>query len=46
MPLPGLTVREVMHPNPVAVPADCPIREVMRLMNDHRIGAVVVYSAA
>lgn len=46
MSLPGITVREVMHPNPVAVPADTPLREVMRLMNEHRIGAVMVYSSA
>lgn len=42
MPLPGLTVRDVMHTEPVVVPADCPIREVMRLMNEKRIGAVMV----
>lgn len=46
MALPGLTVRDVMHTDPVVVPADCPIREVMRLMNERRIGAVMVYSAA
>ncbi len=43
--LPGLTVRDVMHSDAVSVPADTPIREVMRLMNERRIGAVMVYSA-
>lgn len=42
MPLPELTVRQVMQPDPVAVPPDCPVREVMRLMNRHRIGGVLV----
>ncbi|CAN5230344.1 hypothetical protein BH11PLA2_BH11PLA2_21590 [soil metagenome] len=37
----AVTVRDVMHPGPVAVPPDAPIREVMRLMNEHRIGAVM-----
>lgn len=46
MPLPGLTVREVMSANPVVVPADCPIAEVMRRMNEQRIGAVMVEGPA
>ena len=46
MPLPVLTVREVMTAEPVVVPADCPIREVMRLMNERRIGAVLVVGPA
>jgi serine phosphatase RsbU (regulator of sigma subunit) len=42
MPTPEITVRQVMHPDPVAVPPDCPVAEVMRLMHCHRIGSVLV----
>jgi serine phosphatase RsbU (regulator of sigma subunit)/CBS domain-containing protein len=38
----ALTVRDVMHAAPVVVPPDCPVREVLRLMNEHRIGAVMI----
>ena len=44
MPEPSLTVRQVMQPNPVAVAPDCPLRDVLALMNEYRIGAVVVVS--
>lgn len=37
-----LTVRQVMQPEPVFVPPDCPIKEAMRVMNRNRIGAVLV----
>lgn len=37
-----LIVRQVMQPEPVTVPPDCPMHEVMRVMNRHRIGAVLV----
>jgi phosphoserine phosphatase RsbU/P len=38
----ALTVRDVMHTTPVAVAVDCPIRDVMRAMNEYRVGAVMV----
>ena len=34
MPMPGLTVRDVMNPEGVAVPADCPIRGVLDRIGD------------
>jgi phosphoserine phosphatase RsbU/P len=37
-----LTVRQVMQPEPLFVPPDCPIREAMRLMSRNRVGAVLV----
>lgn len=40
-----LTVRQVMQPEPVRVPASCPLREVMDQMNRLRIGAVLVTGA-
>lgn len=40
-----VTVRDVMQPDPVAVRPDCPVREVMRHLNAHRIGAVLVTAA-
>lgn len=39
---PLLTVREVMQPEPVAVPPERPLRDALGLMNERRIGAVVV----
>jgi serine phosphatase RsbU (regulator of sigma subunit)/CBS domain-containing protein len=42
MPLSDLTVRQVMQPEPVTVEPSRPIREVLELMNRHRIGAVLV----
>lgn len=42
MPELPLTVRQVMQPDPVVVPPDYPIRDALGLMNDRRIGAVVV----
>jgi sigma-B regulation protein RsbU (phosphoserine phosphatase) len=39
---PQLTTREVMQSDPVIVPPDCPVAEVMRVMNRDRIGAVLV----
>jgi serine phosphatase RsbU (regulator of sigma subunit) len=37
-----LTVREVMQPHPVIVPPTCPLREVVGVMNEKRIGGVLV----
>ncbi len=37
-----LTVRQVMQPEPITVPPDAPIRDVLRTMNRNRIGAVLV----
>ena len=37
-----LTVREVMEIEPVSVRPDCRVQEVIRLMNVHRVGAVLV----
>lgn len=42
MPDPFLRVRHFMHPDPVMVEPGRPIREVLGVMNDRRIGAVVV----
>jgi phosphoserine phosphatase RsbU/P len=42
MSLSELTVRQVMQPNPIAVPPGCPIGEVLELMNAARIGSVLV----
>lgn len=39
---PALTVRQVMEPNPVGVPPDCPVSVVLDLMNTRRIGSVLV----
>lgn len=39
---PALTVRQVMQPNPIAVPPGCPVGEVLELMNAERIGSVLV----
>lgn len=41
----ALSVRQVMQPEPVVVPPECPLREVMEQMNRLRIGAVVVADA-
>src|SRR5262245_25520057 len=38
----SLTVRQVMQPEPVVVPPDCPLRDVLEQMNRLRIGAVIV----
>ena len=38
----SFTVRQVMQPDPVAVQANRPLREVLALMNRFRIGAVIV----
>jgi serine phosphatase RsbU (regulator of sigma subunit)/CBS domain-containing protein len=37
-----LTVRQVMESNPVVVPPDRPVGELLRLMNERRIGSVLV----
>src|SRR5947208_16968975 len=42
MPMTDLTVRQVMQPDPVTVEPGRPIRDVLDLMNRHRIGAIVV----
>src|SRR6478672_1112957 len=42
MTSPELTVRHVMDKTPVAVAPDCPVSEVLRLMNHRRIGSVLV----
>ena len=39
---PELTVRQVMQPDPIAVPPGCPLGEVLELMNAQRIGSVLV----
>jgi phosphoserine phosphatase RsbU/P len=40
-----LTVRQVMQPEPITVPPDAPIRDVLRTMNRNRIGALLVVRA-
>lgn len=40
--LAAVTVRDVMVGEPIIVPPDMPIQDVVRLMNAHRIGAVLV----
>lgn len=40
------TVRQVMQPEPIVVPPECPLRDVMAQMNRLRIGAVVVTEGA
>ncbi|AMV27840.1 Arabinose 5-phosphate isomerase KdsD [Gemmata sp. SH-PL17] len=42
----SLSVRQVMQPEPITVPAECPVREVMEQMNRLRIGAVIVVNGA
>lgn len=42
MASPELTVRHVMDKTPVAVAPECPVSEVLRLMNHRRIGSVLV----
>ena len=42
MTSPELTVRHVMDKTPVAVAPDCPVSEILRLMNHRRIGSVLV----
>lgn len=42
MPAPELTVRQVMQPEPISVPSSMKIQDAIRLMNDRRIGAVIV----
>lgn len=37
-----LTVRQVMDPEPVVVPPDAPVGELLLLMNERRIGSVLV----
>lgn len=37
-----ITVRQVMQPEPITVPPDTPIRDVLRMMNRNRIGAILV----
>jgi serine phosphatase RsbU (regulator of sigma subunit) len=39
---PLLTVRQVMQSEPVMVPPEFPLREALGLMNDRRIGALIV----
>ncbi|WP_228498875.1 PP2C family protein-serine/threonine phosphatase [Thermogemmata fonticola] len=42
MQAPLLKVRDVMESQPVTVSPDCPLREVLLLMNERRIGSVLV----
>lgn len=42
MPAPELTVRHVMDPRPVSVAPAYPVQEVLRVMNERRIGSVLV----
>ena len=44
MQVPFLTVRQLMQSDPVVVPPTCPLREALALMNQFRIGAVIVVS--
>lgn len=37
-----VTVRHVMETRPIGVAPNCPLHEVLRLMNQHRIGSVLV----
>ena len=37
-----LSVRQAMQADPVLVPSDCPVRDVLDLMNRQRIGSVLV----
>lgn len=46
MSAPTLTVRTVMHPDPVRVLPDHPVGDVLLLMNRERIGSVLVCDAA
>ena len=39
---PFLSVRQLMQPEPIVVPPECTLRDVLGLMNQFRIGAVVV----
>jgi serine phosphatase RsbU (regulator of sigma subunit) len=43
---PELTVRQVMHPDPVSVTPDRPVGELLLLMNRLRIGSVLVCDPA
>lgn len=43
---PELTVRQVMQPEPVWVRPDRPVGELLTLMNEYRIGAVLVCDEA
>ena len=38
----NLTVRDVMEANPVGVDPDCTVEAVLRLMNERRIGSVLI----
>lgn len=42
MALSELTVREVMDRDPVSVSPDCPVRDVLAVMNERRIGSVLI----
>lgn len=42
MQTPLLMVRDVMESQPVTVPPHCPLREVILLMNERRIGSVLI----
>jgi phosphoserine phosphatase RsbU/P len=44
MPQASFTVRQLMQPDPIAVEPNCPLGEVLALMNRYRIGSVVVIS--
>lgn len=46
MTSPELTVRQVMQPDPVWVRPDRPVGELLTLMNENRIGAVLVCDEA
>lgn len=37
-----ITVRDLMSDQPIVVPPDCPVQDVLRVMNEERIGAVMV----
>jgi sigma-B regulation protein RsbU (phosphoserine phosphatase) len=42
MPVPEWTVRRVMQPEPVSVPPETPVQHALSLMNERRIGALLV----
>jgi serine phosphatase RsbU (regulator of sigma subunit)/CBS domain-containing protein len=44
MPQTALTIRQVMEFQPLLVQPNCPVQEVIRLMNNRRVGAVVITS--
>jgi serine phosphatase RsbU (regulator of sigma subunit)/CBS domain-containing protein len=46
MPTPEWTVRKVMQPDPIAIPPTTRVQEAMKIMNERRIGALLVQDDA